>query len=99
MRKYWLTALTAGAMTAGTLTLAGAAAAAPTGPSDVEQTVKTLEASGYNVIMNRSGGAPLSSCTVKSVRPGQTHRTLDTRGGSDITETIVSKTVYVDLAC
>lgn len=99
MKNHLIAGLAAGAMTAAAVTMAGAATAAPTGPSDVEQTVKTLEASGYNVIMNRTGGQPLSSCTVKSVRPGQTHRTVDSRGGSTPSETIVSETVYVDLAC
>ena len=61
--------------------------------------VQTLEASGYNVIVNRTGAAPLSQCTVSAVRPGQTHSTKDSRGGSSINTTITSKTVYVDVAC
>ena len=73
--------------------------AAPSGPSSVDQTVQTLEASGYNVIVNRTGAAPLSQCTVSAVRPGQTHSTEDSRGGSSINTTITSKTVYVDVAC
>jgi len=55
-------------LTSASLTLAAAAAAAPTGPSQVDETVRTLEASGYNVIINRSGAAPLSQCTVSTVR-------------------------------
>ena len=80
-------------------TLAAVANAAPTGPSSVDQTVRTLEASGYNVIVNRTGAAPLAQCTVSAVRPGQTHSTTDSRGGSSINTTITSKTVYVDVAC
>jgi len=68
-------------------------------PSQVDETVRTLEASGYNVIINRSGAAPLSQCTVSTVRPGQTYSTTDSRGGSSIHTTITSKTVYVDVTC
>ena len=73
--------------------------AAPTGPSTVDSTVKELQAKGYNVIVNRTGAAPLSQCTVDSVRPGQTHRTADSRGGGSINTTVISETVYVDVQC
>ncbi|WP_313959922.1 hypothetical protein [Mycobacterium deserti] len=85
-------------MAASTVALAGIASAAPTGPSQVEETVRTLEASGYHVIVNRTGAAPLSACTVSAVRPGVTHQTTDVRG-SDIEPMIISDTVYVDVAC
>jgi hypothetical protein len=87
------------AFAASTVALAAVATAAPTGPSSVDQTVRTLEASGYNVIINRTGAAPLSQCTVSGVRPGQTHSTDDSRGGGSINTTITSQTVYVDVAC
>ena len=86
-------------MTGAGLALAAAAGAAPTGPTSVDQTVQTLEASGYHVIVNRTGAAPLSQCTVSGVRQGQTHSTEDSRGGSSINTTITSKTVYIDVAC
>jgi hypothetical protein len=90
--------ITAAAVAISTLTLVGAAAAAPSGPSEVDDTVRTLEASGYRVIVNRTGAAPLSDCSVTQVRPGVTHRIMDTRG-SDIKPLIISDTVYVDVAC
>ena len=99
MKKYTISALVAGAMTASVLGLAGIATAAPGGPSKVDDTVRTLESSGYHVIVNRSGAAPLSSCTVTSVRPGQTYSTVDSRGSGSPNETILSKTVLVDVAC
>ena len=99
MKHYVIIGITATTMTSAAMAFAGAAAAAPTGPSQVDDTVRTLEASGYNVIINRSGAAPLSQCTVNAVRPGQTHSTTDSRGGSSINTTITSKTVYVDVAC
>jgi|SRR5882757_3627863 len=99
MKQYAIAAVAAGAMTVAVLGLAGVATAAPTGPSKVDDTVRTLESSGYHVILNRSGAAPLASCTVTSVRPGQTFSTIDSRGGGSPNETILSKTVLVDVAC
>jgi len=99
MKSYVLIGFIGATIAASTVIVATVANAAPTGPSSVDQTVQTLEASGYNVIVNRSGAAPLSQCTVSAVRPGQTHSTADSRGGSSINTTITSKTVYVDVAC
>lgn len=99
MKNYIAVGFTASALASAAVALAGVAAAAPTGPSQVDQTVRTLEASGYNVVINRTGAAPLSECTVSAVRPGQTHSTTDSRGGSSINTTITSQTVYVDVAC
>ena len=99
MRSYVAVSFAATALAASTVALAAVANAAPSGPSTVDQTVRTLEASGYHVILNRSGAAPLAQCTVSAVRPGQTHSTDDSRGGSSINTTITSKTVYVDVTC
>ena len=99
MNRYAITGIIAGAMTAAVLGLAGGANAAPSGPSKVDDTVRTLQASGYHVIVNRSGAAPLASCTVESIRPGQTFSTVDSRGGGSPNETVLSKTVLVDVAC
>jgi hypothetical protein len=100
MKRYVaisFTAITVAASAA--IALAAVANAAPSGPSTVDQTVRTLEASGYHVIVNRTGAAPSSQCTVSSVRPGQTHSTTDSRGGSSLNTTVTSKTVYVDVTC
>ena len=99
MKRYAAVSFTAATLTASAVALATIANAAPTGPSTVDQTIRTLEASGYHVIVNRTGAAPLSQCTVSAVRPGQTHSTDDSRGGSSINTTITSKTVYVDVTC
>jgi hypothetical protein len=99
MKSYVTIGITATTLASTAIALATTTAAAPTGPSQVDDTVRTLEASGYNVILNRTGGAPLSQCTVSAVRPGQTHSTDDSRGGSSINTTITSQTVYVDVAC
>lgn len=98
MNKYFIAALTVGAMTAAGVGLAALAGAAPAGPS-VTDTVAKLEADGYHVILSRSGSAPMSSCSITSVRPGHSYVTVDSRGGSSLTETILFKTMRVDLAC
>lgn len=99
MKSYVAFGITATTLTAAAIGLAAAATAAPTGPTSVDQTVRTLEAGGYHVIVNRTGAAPLSQCSVSGVRQGQTHSTDDSRGGSSINTTITSRTVYVDVAC
>ncbi|MGE2722540.1 hypothetical protein [Mycolicibacterium celeriflavum] len=100
MKHNILTGITACASAISALGLVGAAAAAaaPTGPSQVDQTVRALQASGYTVIVNRTGAAPLSDCTVAAVRPGPTHQTTDVRG-DDIKPLIISDMVYVDVKC
>jgi hypothetical protein len=98
MKHVIFVGITATALATSALSVVGAAAAAPTGPSEVDDTVRTLEASGYNVIVNRTGAAPLSDCSVTQVRPGVTHQVTDVRG-SDIKPLVISDTVYVDVAC
>jgi hypothetical protein len=99
MKRYVAVSFTATTVAASAVALAAIANAAPSGPSTVDQTVRTLEASGYNVIVNRTGGAPSAQCSVSSVRPGQTYSTTDSRGGDSLTTTVTSKTVYVDVTC
>ncbi|GAB5897751.1 hypothetical protein OKHIL_35600 [Mycolicibacterium mageritense] len=92
--------LAVGAAVLAALTVGGGqAGAAPSGPSSVERTVNDLKAQGYNVIVNRVGGAPLEQCGVRGVRAGQQHVTRDSRGGGSINTTVISQTVYVDVTC
>ena len=96
------TALTAGALSAAALLMAPTAAAAPSGPSSVEQTINQLRADGYTVIVNKVGAAPADQCTVAAVRAGQTYSRSDsgTPGAQDdIHTTFTVETVFVDLAC
>ena len=73
MKRYLAVGFTTTALASGFVALAAVATAAPTGPSQVDDTVRSLEAEGYNVVVNRTGDAPLSQCSVSAVRPGQTH--------------------------
>ena len=91
-----------GAMALAALGLAGAANAAPSGPVTASETVSSLQADGFHVILNKVGTAPLDACSVTSVRPGQTFARTDSGApgaGSSIVTTVTSKTVYVDVAC
>jgi hypothetical protein len=90
-------AVVAGGLATAILGLASPADAAPAGPGSAQDTINQLQADGYNVIVNRIGSAPLDQATVVAVRPGQTHTTTDSRGGSSINTTVTSKTVYVDV--
>lgn len=94
--------LAAGAMAVVALGLAGAASAAPSGPGTASETVSSLQAGGFHVILNKIGTAPLDQCAVKSVRPGQTYTRMDSGvpgAMNDIVTTVTAKTVYVDVVC
>lgn len=64
--------ISAAAMALAALGLAGVANAAPSGPVTASETVSSLQADGFHVILNKVGTAPLDGCSVTSVRPGQT---------------------------
>ncbi|HTH91385.1 hypothetical protein [Mycobacterium sp.] len=87
MKTFAVTAATVGALAATALGLAGAAAAAPLGGSSASDAVSSLQAQGYNVVLNGSVTAPLSECTVTGVH-----------GDFPVDPTRLN-TVYVDVSC
>jgi hypothetical protein len=98
MNKFAFASALVGATAAAAIGLAGAAQAAPSGPGNAQQTISELQAQGYNVIVNRTGSAPLDQATVVAVRPGQTFSQTDHRNpGGDLQTTVTGKTVYVDV--
>jgi hypothetical protein len=102
MKSFTLSVIAAGTMATAALGLAGTAGAAPSGAVDASQTVSQLEASGFDVIVNKLGTAPLDQCVVSSVRPGQTYSRMDSGAPGamdDIVTTVTAMTVYVDVAC
>jgi hypothetical protein len=102
MNKYVFASLATSSLAFIGIRLAGPTGAAPSGPPSVEQTIAELQSDGSKVIVNKVGSAPLSRCTVKAVRPGQTVVRRDSGApgaGSGIVTTVVSKTVYLDLTC
>ena len=100
MHKLLATTLTASVLTTAAVGFASAALAAPSSPRTVDSTVSALKADGNNVILNRTGHAPLSQCVVTGVRPGQEiTRTDSGHPGDELATTAVVQTVYVDVAC
>lgn len=91
-----------GAMTLAAVGLAGVVNAAPSGPVTAAETVSSLQADGFHVILNKVGTAPLDRCSVAAVRPGQTYARTDSGApgaGNSIVTTVTAKTVYVDVNC
>jgi hypothetical protein len=66
MTKFTVATLAASGLAAAILGLAVPADAAPTGPGNDRDTVN---AQGYQVIVNRLGSTPLDQGTVVAVRP------------------------------
>jgi hypothetical protein len=97
-----IVAISAGTVASAAMGSAGTAIAVPSGPLTVDQTVSQLQAGGYQVIVNKVGTAPLSSCAISAVRPGQTYSRTDSGAPGaqdDLTTTVTGKSVYVDVTC
>ncbi len=84
MKKMTFTGLIASGLAAFVVGFAAPAQAAPTGPGNAQQTINSLEANGYLVIINKIGTTPLDQATVVAVRPGRpvTQTVTDDRGHS-----------------
>jgi hypothetical protein len=70
MKKFTAATLIGTALTAATVGLAAPALAAPTGVGNAQDTISSLEAQGYRVIVNRLGNTPLNEANVVSVGQG-----------------------------
>lgn len=90
-KKFSITAALAGGLAAATIGLAAPGHAAPSGPSNAQQTISQLEAQGYRVVVNRLGSTPLDQATVVAVRHGQNYSRTDSL--SPVTQ----RTVYVNV--
>jgi hypothetical protein len=99
MKNFAIAAMTAGALVTAALGMAGAGAAAPSGFSSVDDTVASLKANGYKVIVTRLSGGESSKCSVSAIRPGHQITQQVPIGGGDTAQEVVSSTVYVDVRC
>ena len=98
LRSVAATAAAAGVI----LAPAGLAAAEPAQPGNPIQTIGELEATGYDVVIDRVGSAPLSECTVTSVRnPQEVTQTIAVGRGKDreLITVVVSRSISVSLNC
>jgi hypothetical protein len=101
MRKSWGLAVMVAAA-AVVLTPAGAAMADPAQPGNAYQTIGQLEASGYDVVIDRVGSAPIGECFVTNVRnPQEVTRTVSVGKGKDreFITVVVSRSITVSLNC
>jgi hypothetical protein len=99
MKNFAIASMTAGVLAAAGLATATVAVAAPSGPTSAADAVSSLQAGGYNVIVNHVGMAALEHCTI---RPGSTYTRTDSGfpgAGNDVITAVVSKTVFVNANC
>jgi hypothetical protein len=93
---FTVTAAILGAFTVITLGSADAAAAAPSGFGNAQDTINALQNQGFNVVLNGASVYPLSSCKVTGIE-GLNSSNIDSSGGRiDPTR---FDTVYVDISC
>ncbi|MGV0793635.1 hypothetical protein [Mycolicibacterium sp. XJ1819] len=93
---------TVAAATALALGTAGAADAQPARPGDAPRVIGELEASGYDVVVDRVGSGPLEECIVTSVRnPQEVTQTFAVGKGKkrEYVTVVVSKSITVSLNC
>ena len=91
-KKIAFATLAAPVLAAVAVGLAGAAAAEVPSMDSAQQTVDQLKDEGHQVIVNKSGNAPLDRCTVIATR----HDRHEHHGGPQSDE---FNTVYVDAFC
>ena len=102
MRKVTFATIATTGLAAATFGLASPALAAPTDAGTAQDTVNSLEAKGYTVIVHKVGNAPLSQCTVSATKPGHTYTRTDSGvpgAQQDYTETVVAQTINVYVSC
>ncbi|MCH9732367.1 MAG: hypothetical protein K0U84_22330 [Actinomycetia bacterium] len=96
MKNIAFGALCAVVLAATTIATATADDAAPSG-SSVEDTIRTLEDNGYNVVVQRKGNEPLRRCRVSGIRPG--HGSTDQREQAGTQQGPLDTSVYLDIIC
>ena len=99
MRTHALTASGAGSLVALTVVLAAPVPAMPTPVGSAQDIVRSLQASGFQVIVNTVGSAPLDRCAVTAVRPGPKIAESVTGTQEDAIGKPSYTTVYVDIKC
>jgi hypothetical protein len=78
MKSIAFALVTTAGLAAATLGSASAAVGAPSGVGTAQDTVNSLQAGGYTVILKNVGNAPLHKCTVTALQPDNTFSGTDT---------------------
>jgi hypothetical protein len=102
MRTGWSVAATLAAAASVMIAPAGLAMAEPTQAGNAYATIGTLEAEGYDVIIDRVGNAPTNQCIVTSVRnPQEQTRSFWVDEGKHrrLITVVVSRSINVSLNC
>lgn len=97
MKNITFAGTIAAALAAGFLGFAAPAMAAPSGSSDAQDTISSLQDQGYTVVVNNPNGVSLNDATVSGVRQGpeQVDRVLDRE--DHWVETTTQSIVFVDV--
>lgn len=96
MKNFTAASIIGSALVAATIGLATPALAAPSGSGNAQETISSLQAQGYKVIVKNTGSLPLGQANVVSVRQGDDTKQIIRRGG-DTFEKVLYTTVYVDV--
>jgi hypothetical protein len=78
MKSFTFALVTTAGLATATLGSASPAVAAPSGVGTAQDTVNSLQAGGYTVILKKVGDAPLDKCTVSVLQPDHTSSPTDT---------------------
>lgn len=98
MKKFGFATLATGAVAAGFVGLAAPAMAAPTGAGSAQETIESLQAEGYDVIVNRLSATPLDQANVVSLGRGQSFSDSGTGNqGDKLYGPVALTTVYVNV--
>lgn len=97
MKKVTFAGTVAAALSAGFLGFAAPALAAPSGGSDAQDTINSLQEQGYTVVVQNPNNVPLSEATVSGVRQGP-EQVQRVRDREDLwVETTTQSIVFVDV--
>ena len=100
MNTFGFVTLAAGALTVGMVGVAAPAMAAPGGTGSAQDTISSLQAEGYDVIVNRLSETPLDRAAVVSVGRGQSFTHPGTGANTDAGTRygpVALTTVYVNV--
>lgn len=99
MVRYLRSTITSCALMVAATAAAATAAAMPVPVGSAEETVNQLQDSGFRVIVNKVGAAPLDQCTTTAVRPGRDVTEVVVSPGNGTIERVAYTTVHVDVKC